>query len=277
MLGARAGLRTTPIAVPEAERPAILARAAGTLYRVDEPVLDTVSLVEAFRTRHGSRLLAARDLRLAAADGGWTVTSGPLCFAARAVILAAGGHNAAIRASLGLPDRMQRRPLHMVLVRGGSQPLDTLFGHCVDGAATRVTITTHRSADGQPVWQVGGQLAERGVELEPPALVDLAVKELAAVLPAWQPRGYEWATYRVDRAELASAGERPDDAQCVVDHETLVTLWPTKLALAPRAAEQALVALRAAGVAPSGAIAFDGERPSLGLPPWETAGWRTLP
>ncbi len=284
MVGARAGLRTVPIEVPLAERPAILRSVPGTVYRVDEPVLDTPSLVAAFLERHRPRMIAAPgptsiDLRSEPLDHRITLSGaeGTTTIRSRAVVLAAGAMNQALRAEMHLPSGvMQRRPLHMTMVRGR---LPELHGHCVDGAATRVTVTTSSDRAGRAVWQLGGQLAEQGVELDARPLIARAREELRQVLPDFDARDVEWATYRIDRAELATRGSaRPDDAQCLTDGPRgVMTLWPTKLALAPRAAEQALAALDGAHVRPSGPTSIEGPRPTIGTPPWETASWERLP
>jgi glycerol-3-phosphate dehydrogenase len=289
LLGARSGLRSVPIETPVAERPEVLRGAPGTVYRVDEPVLDTLSLVRAFAARHAERLIAVPGLRDA---GGLTLTRegtgvrvelpiGPngagsrLSLRARSIILAAGAWNESLRAQLGLPPAlMQRRPLHMAVVR--SAPAE-LHGHCVDGAATRVTITTSTDSAGRLVWQLGGQLAEEGVALTAEALVNRAIDEVRAVLPGVDLRATEWGSYRIDRAERATqAGLRPDDAQIVDDDASVLTIWPTKLALAPRAAELVLDALRARSIAPSGAQRIDAPRPALGEPPWESMTFAPL-
>ena len=285
MLGARTALRTKPIETAPDERPAALASAPGAVYRVDEPVVDTLSLVRAFASIHDRRMVAAEGVdavtltaptRRGAPFEVACGPSGARVLEADAVVLAAGAWNEALRARLGLPTgRMQRRPLHMTLVRGD---LPELHGHCVDGAATRVTITTSTDAAGRTVWQVGGQLAESGVERSPDDLLRRAAGELAETLGSVDLRGAEWATYRIDRAELATAGgARPDDAQILEDGPPgAITLWPTKLALAPRAAERVLESLGRLGTPRSGRRPIDGPRPALGLPPWEGAAFRRL-
>jgi glycerol-3-phosphate dehydrogenase len=280
LLGARSGLRSVPVEASVAERPSILRGVPGTVYRVDEPVLDTLSLVRSFAAHHADRLIAAPGLPNA---GGLTLTRegasvraeiplGPherLCLRARSIILAAGAWNESLRAQLGLsPALMQRRPLHMAVVRNAPAEL---HGHCVDGAATRVTITTSTDSAGRLVWQLGGQLAEEGVALTPEALVARAIDEVRAVLPGVDLSATEWGTYRIDRAERATqAGLRPDDAQLVEDDASILTIWPTKLALAPRAAELIVDALRHRSIEPSGPRSIDGPRPTIGLPPWES-------
>jgi hypothetical protein len=186
----------------------------------------------------------------------------------RSVILAAGGGNEALLAQVGVTSiRMQRRPLHMVLARG---PLPELFGHCVDGARTRVTITSATDRIGRRVWQIGGQVSEDGVEMAPAELVEHALRELREVLPAFDPRGVELATDRVDRAEPLTAGrKRPSDAWFRREGNVIVA-WPTKLALAPRLAE--LVAQELGEAAGSGARLDDlsrWPRPQVARPPWD--------
>jgi glycerol-3-phosphate dehydrogenase len=290
LLGARSALRARPIEVERRDRPAILANAPGTVYRVDEPVLDTTSVVAAFRAIHAERMLSVAGLEgvravrpVDGASGG-----GQAAFAlelvgrdgrahridADAVVLAAGAWNEPLRALAGAPAKaMQRRPLHMAMVRGA---LSELHGHCVDGAATRVTISTSTDASGRSVWQLGGQLAEEGVRRSPEELLATARHELAQVLPDFDPIAAkaEWTTYRIDRAERAAGGLRPDDAQCLDDGPRgCLTVWPTKLALAPRAADLVLDRLALLGIEPHGPIRFAQplEQPAIGAAPWDRA------
>jgi hypothetical protein len=154
----------------------------------------------------------------------------------RQVILTAGRGNARLREMVGLSaDVMQKRPLHMALVRG---KLPELNGHCVDGAKTRVTITSDVDNDGRMVWQIGGQVAEDGVKLSPMEMTEHVCRELGDVLPGIDLFQTEWSTYRVDRAEGATGnGSRPETIQ-VLCAGNVTTGWPTKLALAPVLAEE---------------------------------------
>src|SRR5690606_16923379 len=93
----------------------------------------------------------------------------------------------------------------------GSGRLPELNGHCVDGARTRVTITSAIDSAGRRVWQLGGEIAERGVSHGPEDLIAIARSELRAVIPGFDSAGCEWSTYRADRAEAATgAARRPD-------------------------------------------------------------------
>lgn len=280
MLGARAGLRVAPVRLERAAWPNVLQDCPGSVYRLDEQVFDIGSLVADFAQRNAACLLsydatdgpevqadAAGGVRLCVRAPG---VAEPLELRCRTVVLAAGAGNAALRARCGLTaDTMQLRPLHMVLLRGKLPPL---HGHCTDGARTRVTITWTQDRTGRDVWQVGGQVSEDGVALEPRTLVAHAQAELRAAIPGLHLRGVEWSTYRVDRAEPRTrSGLRPDDAWCARDGDVL-TVWPTKLALAPRLAELVLQQLQppaAAGHGSNRPLPADWPRPLLALPPWE--------
>jgi len=253
MIGARIGLRTAPQRVAAADRPAVLAACPGTVAKLAEPVIDPVSLLEVLATRHRDRIVKADDAGALGLDPAWWV-------------LTAGPGNEALASGLGAAAPAQRRPLRMLLARG---PLPVLNGHCVDGARTRVTITADVDAAGRVVWQVGGQIAEEGVTMDPVAFVRHGAREVAACVPGLDLAGVEWSSYAVDRAEAAAAGRRPGDATVLV-HDRVITAWPTKLALAPRLA--AAVRSHLGPPAPGGEPPPDLSglaRPTVARPPWE--------
>jgi glycerol-3-phosphate dehydrogenase len=289
MIGARFGLHVAPRELPMDERPPALAACPSSVARLDEQVIAPASFLADLSRQHHDRLLAidARNgLRLSFSRPGVVEcvtlldprTKSMIEIFPRHLVLTAGAGNGALRTQCGLPaDQMQLRPLHMVLVRGA---LPIINGHCVDGARTRVTITSDRDCQGNIVWQVGGQLAEEGVACDEGALVRSARAELAVVVPGVDFSHVEWATYRVDRAERASPrGSRPDTATML--HEgNVITAWPTKLALAPQLARMVEASLPPAVVASQRAGAqqltmppeiADWPRPEVALPPWETA------
>ncbi len=281
MIGARVGLRAKPRPVPADERPEPLASCPGTVARIAEPVIDPASLVNELGRRHHRFLMkvdatqgVAMDRDERARITGITLSppgGGDRCrIEPRTVVLTAGAGNAGLAAMAGIGGavRQQERPLHMLMMRGR---LPDLNGHCVDGARTRVTITSDNDSAGRCVWQVGGQIAEDGVGMEPETLVRRGAAEIRAVLPDLDLGGVEWATYRIDRAEAAEGG-RPDDAS-VTAVNNVVVAWPTKLALVPRLADRILDLV--AGPAQPGrspvAVAPDRwPRPGLAKPPWET-------
>lgn len=281
MIGARFGLRVAPSTLEPDARPAVLAGCPGTVARMDEQVIATDSLIADF-----ARRLRPSILQIDAETGLEFETSAPgiverirltepgsgdfLTLSPRWVIFTAGAGNAALRSRVGLSaETMQRRPLHMLLLRGD---LPEFNGHCVDGAKTRVTVTSDRDSAGRTVWHVGGQLAEDGVALDEESLIAHAREEMKAVMPRVDFSGVEWATYRVDRAEGRTAnGGRPDSVQILQDGNCL-TAWPTKLALAPELSQALVARLGPLGQGEPWSIdALENwPRPAVAQPPWET-------
>lgn len=283
MIGARAGLRVAPENIAETDRPIALRHVPGTVARLDEQVISPASLLGAFLAAHADRILHAAHDRIAIerlTTGGITVTltrpdgTDTLTLAPSRLILAAGNGNAALREQLALPtNAAQVRPLRMVMARGDDLP--ELNGHCVDGAHTRVTITTDRDAQGRTVWQIGGAVAERGVGMEPGDLIAHAREEVGAVLPGVDLAGVEWATYDAPRAEGRTAtGARPEGTT-VLEEDGVITAWPTKLVLAPHLAREIADRIPASperkrGVAPD--AVHDWPRPPVATPPWDAPG-----
>ncbi len=302
MIGAKLGLRVAPQSVADDDRPEILRGCPGSVSRLPEQVISTVSLIEVLAARNRERMMKVDPARVAFdCDSPGAVTSIRLGRAngdsielhPRVVIFTAGAGNSALRRSVGLVgEAMQRRPLHMVMLRGDQLPL--FQGHCVDGAKTRVTITSDVDSRGRTVWQVGGQIAEDGVEWDKQTLAAKAREELLAVLPGIDLSEVAWNTYRVDRAEgVVPGGKRPESVQIRHDGNCL-TAWPTKLALVPQLVTEIVKAISkherrlSEGQLSSGSnrsesrrdylrvesLTRDWPKPSVALAPWETSiGW----
>jgi len=242
----------------------------GAVYALDECVCDTSSLVSALAELHpgciraGETQIEDRGDYVALNVAGRSVSAGLL-------ISTAGAGNEALLPQLGFaPKAAQRRPLHQVLVRNAPA---LLWAHCFDTSdKPRVTITTHRLQDGTLVWNIGGLLAENGVQQSEAELIAAARVELATLLPKLDFSLSRFAGFRVDRAEGATeSGHKPDGP--VLQRKGRITLaWPTKLALAPQLADLVLAELPA----PSGAAQPDWPdwaAPGIAPPPWETVAW----
>jgi len=282
MVGARAGLRVVPEKLPHDARPEALAACPGTVARLDEQVIEPASLIADLADQHRQLILsidpeAVLDFAVPAAGSVDLLrltdpaTGARLELRPHWVVFTAGTGNADLRRRVRLnPKLMQRRGLHMVLARGD---LPVLNGHCVDGMHTRATITTARDGVGRTVWQIGGQIAEDGVRMQPDQLIGHAVDELRGMLPGIDPGCASWATCRVDRAEgLTKHGLRP--AGVVVSREgNTITAWPTKMVLAPVMAEQIrrLLPDPKATAPPPQDIIDSWPRPDVARPPWEEA------
>ena len=251
----------------------------GGLYRLDEPVLDVPSLLMALREQLAEALMqvdVARS-RLRLRDGKYyyeaVLPDGTVVdVMAQQIVLTAGAGNEALLASTAISQRMQRRPLQMVMMRGD---MPMVYAHALGMSdKPRATITSHKDSQGKTVWYIGGQPAEQGVGKPPSEVIAATRHELAELLPWVDFSDTEWATWDVDRAEMAqSDGGRPD--QPGVTHvENVIVAWPTKLAFAPMLARQLLDSF--APFTPCGGRVGDGgvfALPPVATPIWDQVTW----
>lgn len=270
---------------PEALRPVLR---SGPVYRLDEPVLDVKSVLTCLSDRYGKRIGrydgTINVLRCSSSNQVKSVTVGdpdtgrPVTLRARWLVLAAGAGNESLSMRLlneGDAPPTQRRPLHMVMARGRELP--PLFAHCI-GAFSKplVTVTTHLVADDERVWYLGGDLAESGVQCDEQEQIARAVAIMRRTLPEAPVDQARWSTVRIDRAEPAQPrGKRPEH-ECIVQRGNVLTVWPTKLALAPRLASS-IIDVIAAITPPSNARGGPDDTPAghdilpmpeVAVPPW---------
>lgn len=270
--------------VNEADRPDTFRNPAfrGALYRLNELVLDVPSVIRTLAEPVQQRIIKTTaaeficdDNRISAVECGDV----SLRIEAQRYITTAGEGTESLlqqlqqeRLAAQLPD-MQRRPLHMVMVRHRSD-LPT-YAHCIStGSKPVVTITTHPTADGEQVWYLGGDLAEAGIDRSQDEQIQEARKTLHKLLP-WieldQPR---WATFHVNRAEPKQSSLTRPDSAFAASAANLIISWPTKLALAPDLADQVLALLGEQSVQPGPDTTAERPEnlphPTIAEPLWET-------
>ncbi len=250
----------------------------GVLYRLEEQVLDVASLVAELARQMGDHchLLEEGEYQFGRTASGShliRISGHDLELEVKRLVLAAGKGNAELLRSLGRErPGMQLRPLHMVITKGD---LPSLYAHCLgSGTTPRITVTSAPMSDGRTAWYLGGQVAESGVERSAEQQIEMARRELAQVLPWVDIAGTEWCSLRIDRAEPKTAGGlRPES--CFLDSKDgVVTVWPTKLAFAPRLAQEVIELFEEEGVYPQPGDVQGMDRlpgPELALPPWEPA------
>jgi len=246
----------------------------GELLVLDEIVVDVASVIEALATPLRPAIARINwpggvEIKGDGLDG-WVIDLGAVTIAAQAIVPTAGSGNQALADRLGLDHPVgQLRPLQMVMVKGA--PVD-LNGHCiVKHRNPRVTITTHRAADGERVWYIGGQVAEEGVGLPADELIASTKHELATLLPWLDLSDTAWATHKVDRAEGWQADGRRPDSPVVTEVNNCFFAWPTKLALAPQLVRQVMAEL------PDPVIGVGGDlsalaalaKPAVAAAPWD--------
>jgi len=279
LLGAfsRLLMRSRIRGLPRSEWPDALSShsAAGSVYALDELVVDIPSVLEALRAGHRERVRRIPDREgLSFGNGDGRLKVGDISVGARRFVLAAGAGNEELLLRAGVDGvRQQRRPLHQVLVGGMKQ---RLYAHCV-GKSTRplATVTAHPCPAGDYVWNVGGLVAEDGVAESEAQLVERARRELPRLFPAADFGAARWATLRIDRAEGAIAGGRRPSGPLVDSRDRFIVAWPSKLALAPVLSERVVQLLREQQVRP-GAAEIEAlsalAEPDVARPPWEGIG-----
>jgi glycerol-3-phosphate dehydrogenase len=259
-------------------RPKIFRDAAfkGHVYRLEEPVLDTASIIAALAQPHLEAIVQAEVERIIIQDD--TTSQVVLKDAdgsvrqvhAKRIVLAAGQGNASLLTILGRDaPAMQLRPLQMVMLRGGLPEM--LYAHCLGASVNpRLTITSHYDAQQEIVWYLGGQLAEEGVTRSEAEQIQVARQELQDLMPWLELTQTQWATLRINRAEPKQPdGKRPDTSY-FDDSQGVITAWPTKMALAPKLAADLLQHFERTGISASGREALPSwPRPAFAVLPWQ--------
>lgn len=251
----------------------------GRLFRIEEPVVDSVSVVSEL-----ARHLAGRIHRVEwGRDADWDIRDGrinsiltrtadgkSIRLTASDYVLAAGAGNGPLLEALDVSSpRQQLRPLHQLIIR--RRELPDFYSVCVGkGPKPPMVTTTHRDREGRTIWYVGGEIAEReGVERSKDAQIDAGRDLFRRLLPWVDLEGAEWFTWRGDRAEpLTESGARPPGSYCRRVGNAIVT-WPTKLALAPDLADRVVAEASAPLAHPGDSNSLPLPPAEVGLPPWD--------
>lgn len=251
----------------------------GQVYRLIDLVLDMPSLIETLAAPQRDAIFKIdwNVARLEQHDGQASIALPDVRIKPRRLLLTAGTGNEDLLAKLGsTTPAMQRRPLQQVLVR--HEYREALYAHCMGGnPSPRLTISSHRTQDDQPVWYLGGDLATEGTDDPAEVLIAKARKELGELLP-WIDFGEtQWCTIKLDRAEPKQSTLLRPDQSFVGKSEGLdnvLTAWPTKLTLSPHLADEIEKSLAADGITPGqqpdlSALAYLG-RPENAATCWDT-------
>lgn len=205
----------------------------GSVVFMDEPVLDVPSVLRALAEPYKSciRRIDTPDDPL-----GFLEQHG---IEARHIIFTGAASNAEIARQAGHSEglEMQARPLLMGMLKPAPYPL---YAHLVGASDKPVaTITTHTTTNGELVWYLGGNVAERGKDSDPQDVYKAARKGFSKYMPRVDLSAVEWATLPIDRIEGRSNidGWMPD-TPTIHSHENMHYCWPTKLTFAPLLAER---------------------------------------
>lgn len=276
LTGAIASKVLTSHVVPAepSEVPAFLEMRGRSVYRVGETVINPVSVVRCLAEAAAGPIVCAEVRSIASGPSRTSVTTSGGEFEAGAVVCCAGAGNEMLLGLLGQDAAAwtQHRDLHMVAASGAP---GLIFGHWVAAATDkpRLSITSAR-VGGAIHWYVGGDLAEKGVARTAEDQIEAAKSELRSCFHSQSLAGWNFRTIRISRAEgKDSAGRRPDTPIVrSIDGTGAIAVWPTKLVMAPAAADEVLklVRERFAPTGTAGPEAGRVSRPDYALPPWQS-------
>lgn len=237
----------------------------GTLYQLNDLVLDTASLLQTLIEPCKERIFSSADYTVSFAgrdtqgntqngnsDGSPTIefktvaltpnktatkqeVSATIFIHCRQVIFCAGEGNGELLHKAGLQQSaMQTRPLKMAYVK--SPTLPEVYCHCIGNdfrMNPRLTITSHRDASGSMVWYLGGDIAEQGVNVDKEEFLKSVRNTLLELFPHINLVDAQFNCFAINRAEnQAEKNHRPDNPYVRSENGFLVC-WPTKLTLTP--------------------------------------------
>lgn len=212
----------------------------GNVYQINETVVDVYSLLDNLSKPHKNKIIKIDQdslkifLNNKKEINNITFNQNGDIFniAAQQYIFTAGSNNQIILDLIPHLPKMQLRPLHMVLAKFPEPNI--LYGHYVgNGILPQLTITTHKSHDGEYIWYIGGKIAETGIYLNSKQQIVQAKVEINNVFPWLDTSHWQWATTTANRAEpLQTNNIRPDTA-LVTSNKNATVAWPTKLAMTP--------------------------------------------
>jgi len=204
----------------------------GQVIYMDEPVLNVPSLVRALAEpyKDSIRKITWDDVQF----NGDTITIGDHVIEADHILFTAAesNHETATRLGHDKGLKTQKRPLLMGMMRPAPFPL---HAHLVGSSDKPVaTITTHTDKNGDLVWYLGAQVAERPKEDDPQKVKDTAINAFKKYMPNMDLSNMRWATWPVDRVEGESNTEGwMPDTPVIHSHGNYHYCWPTKLTFAP--------------------------------------------
>ncbi|OAD23675.1 oxidoreductase, FAD-binding protein [Candidatus Thiomargarita nelsonii] len=230
----------------------------GKLYRLQEIVVDVPSVVSALAENYREAIFKI-DWQHAsfvqANEGGVEAlqiqhNSQLLSIQSQRFIFAAGEGNENLLQQLSITQpKMQRRPLHQVLVKHDYP--HPLYAHCIaTSSSPRLTVSSHATSDGKWIWYLGGGLATKGVDQTEPELIATAKEEVKALFSWIDFSQAQWGCLRINRAEPKQGDFMLPDSAYAKSCGNVIVAWPTKLTLSPDLANKVVELLRQEQISP---------------------------
>lgn len=218
----------------------------GSLYQLQEDVLDVPSLLGCLADKHRGNLLKADNCKVQFISKNQVdfleVEFSKQKYSLKAknyVFLAGEGNGKLLEKNDYIDIPMQTRALHMSFVKAKELPV--LYAHCIGiGMMPRITITTHQDRNGINTWYVGGEVAEHGVGLNKLDQLQHTKQELEKIFPWLDFSSAEIGSFMINRAERWQRGGKKPATYELFSANNIQVGWPTKLALSPFLAAEIL-------------------------------------
>jgi hypothetical protein len=257
----------------------------GSIFELEETVIDIPSMLETFRTQYADSIFQADSADMTFKmenDSVKSITYQDTIIEPQELILTAGQGNAELAEKMDISNptsgwpKMQLRPLRQVMVKNIP---GELYGHCVgNGFRPRATISTHYTKDGEPVWYIGANIAEQINEGKTEEeTIAFAKKELTSLFPWADFSKCTWATCTINRAEPEwDGGLMPPKAHLSIVGENILSCWPTKLTFAPQLAMFIEKHLKEKNITPqnSDSKPTNWKTPPIAQNPWDIATFK---
>ena len=150
---------------------------------------------------------------------------------AKKIIFAAGKGNLALSEQFNCPQKLQLRPLKMLLVKH-NYPLK-IYGHCLGNSTKPLfTISSYPAKDKKMLWYLGGKIAEDGINLKLDKIIPMARKLLEQTIKV-DLSSADWQAVDVERVEPRQKEALLPNQVYVKNFKNAVFCLPVKLVLTP--------------------------------------------
>lgn len=250
----------------------------GTVYELNEPVLDSMSLVsELFRQYQDSIYSLNPEAIERLSSQKYIIRGAGISIETKAIVLTAGNSNQQLLDLVGLKrPQMQQRPLYQPLIKAKKGMLPHIYAHCLGASALpRMTISSYEIGD-EVVWYLGGEIAEKGIDRSLSEQVQATRQEMQTWVPWISFEQCLWSAYYINRAEpkMPDSG-RPTDP-FIDEQEGIITAWPVKLAMTPIMANGVIEKINSLGIQPGLTMRkqqtlsqLNLDKPKISPAPWE--------
>ena len=262
-------LRSRIEKVSHDDRPECFDRFKGLLYRLNDLVLNTESLLEQLLSGLEDRAfkLECSNKTIKKIDKGYQLNLSDTKIETDTLINCSGNGTKSLLEGLNISEfKTQNRPLKQIMV---DAPQDlNMFAHCLtnlNSTEPRMTITTHQKKN-KKIWYIGGQLATEGADLADDLLIEKAKVELEQCVSWLKPKEESLRILAIDRVEPHTKNQRKPDEAFAERVQDFIQCFPTKLTLTPNLGDKIMLLLDQPKH--KDIINTAHARANIGVPPW---------